>query len=70
MDKRQQLKIACANAKISIAKFAELNNVTDSAVHQVLTGNAKSKRLLNAVNQFIESEFKKLKVTIGPRKAA
>ena len=70
MDKRQQLKIACASANISITKFAEQNNVTDAAVHQVLTGKAKSKRLLKAVNVFIETEFKKLKVTIGPRKAA
>lgn len=69
MDKRQQLKIACASAKISISKFAELNGVTDSAVHQVLTGSAKSKRILKAVNHFIETEFKKLKLPI-PRKAA
>lgn len=66
MNKRHLLKIACAKANMSIKDFAKQNNVTDTAIHHLLSGKIKSKNLETAVNTFINYQLKNIKITNLP----
>jgi hypothetical protein len=52
------------------AAWARKHEITEPTLTMLLNGKIKSKRLSAEIAVFIETEFKKLKVTIGPRKAA
>jgi transcriptional regulator with XRE-family HTH domain len=67
MNTKQKLRIACAGANITIKDFAKRNNVSDCAIHRLLGGKTKSKKLSAAIDAFVTREFKKLNITIGAK---
>jgi hypothetical protein len=64
MTKRQQMKIACCFAGISIHKYAKSIGVTATAVHHVLNGKP-AKMLSKQVDSFIATQFEKYHLTEG-----
>ena len=67
IQKRLPLKncfqIALASAGLSQADWAKKHNVTEPGLSMLLSGKMKSKRLSKAINDFVETEFKKLRMS-------
>ena len=64
MTKKTKFKIALAVANIDQKAFAISHGVSDVAIIRTLQGQSVSKRLLKAIDDFIDTQFRKLKLAM------
>ena len=63
MTKIKLFRIALAANEMTICDFAALHGATGTAIHHIIRGRSKSRRLEKAIDSFIESELRKLNIT-------
>lgn len=67
LSRKREFRIALAIAGINAVDFAKTHSVTRSAVNQVVRGEANSKRINMAIDDFIYTQFNR--VGISPNRS-
>ncbi len=62
---KTRFRIALAASNQSQSQWARRHHITDQALSQTLTGRTVSRRITTLVVAFIDTEFRRLKISIG-----